>query len=161
MNLFVLNLLLAIIWAALNEDSSLGALFTGFVLGFAILWITRPLLGGGGYYFKRALAWGRLVVLFTNELFWSCVTVAKDVMRKETAARPAIIEMPLDVKTDAGILMLTNLITLTPGTLTLDVSEDRKTAIIHAMFCDDPQAEIDGIKSGMERWVIDAIEAEQ
>lgn len=161
MNLFVLNLLLAIVWAALNEDSSLGALFTGFLLGFAVLWITRPLLGGGGAYFKRCIAWLRLVVLFTNELFWSCVTVAKDVMRVQTAARPRIVELPLDVKTDAGILMLTNLITLTPGTLTLDVSKDRKTAYIHAMFCDDPEAEIAGIKNGMERWVIDAIEAEE
>ena len=161
MNLFVLNLLLAIVWSALNEDSSLDALFTGFVLGFAILWITRPLLGGGGGYFKRCIAWLRLVVLFTNELFWSCVTVAHDVMRARTAARPAIIELPLDVKTDAGILMLTNLITLTPGTLTLDVSKDRKTAYIHAMFCDDAEAEIAGIKNGMERWVIDAIEAEE
>ena len=52
---------------------------------------------------------------------------------------PAIIIMPLDVKTDAGILLVANLISLTPGTLSLDVSEDRKNLKIHAMFADDPE----------------------
>ena len=66
--------------------------------------------------------------------------------------------MPLDAKTDAGILLVTNLISLTPGTLSIDVSEDRKTLKVHAMFADDPDAVCHALKSGMEKWVIDAVE---
>ena len=66
--------------------------------------------------------------------------------------------MPLTVRSDEGILLVTNLISLTPGTLSLDVSEDRKTLTIHAMFASDPEALIASLKSGIERWVIDAVE---
>jgi len=66
--------------------------------------------------------------------------------------------MPLDVKSDAGIFLVTNLISLTPGTLSLDVSEDRKTLYVHAMFADDPEEVCRKLKSGMERWVREAVE---
>jgi multicomponent Na+:H+ antiporter subunit E len=57
-----------------------------------------------------------------------------------------------------GILLVTNLISLTPGTLSLDVTDDRKTLFIHAMFADDPDAIRAQLKGGMERWVKEAME---
>jgi multicomponent Na+:H+ antiporter subunit E len=68
--------------------------------------------------------------------------------------------VPLDVKSDVGILLVTNLISLTPGTLSLDVSRDRRTLAVHAMFVDDPDELRDQLKRGMEKWVIDAVEGE-
>ena len=65
------------------------------------------------------------------------------------------------MQSDAGILVLTNLASLTPGTLSLDVSEDRAILKVHAMFADDPEALRRAIKSGMERWVIDAVEGKR
>ena len=62
------------------------------------------------------------------------------------------------MKTDAGILLVTNLISLTPGTLSLDVSQDRRSLRFHAMFADDPEALKAGLKRGIERLVIDAVE---
>lgn len=85
--------------------------------------------------------------------------MAIDVLTPRHRSRPAIIEVPLDVKSDTGILLVTNLISLTPGTLSLDVSEDRKTLLVHAMFADDPDALRKSLKDGMERWVIDAVES--
>ncbi|MEM9787739.1 MAG: Na+/H+ antiporter subunit E, partial [Pseudomonadota bacterium] len=70
----------------------------------------------------------------------------------------AILEMPLDVKSDIEILLVTNLISLTPGTLSLDVTPDRKTLIVHAMFADDPDEVIASLKSGMERLVKEVFE---
>ncbi|MEL7166343.1 MAG: Na+/H+ antiporter subunit E [Pseudomonadota bacterium] len=81
-----------------------------------------------------------------------------DIVTPDHRSNPAIIDMPLDVKTDAGILLVTNLISLTPGTLSIDVSPDRKTLQLHVMFADDPDAVIRDLKQGMERWVIDAVE---
>jgi multicomponent Na+:H+ antiporter subunit E len=118
----------------------------------------QPLLGGPSPYFRRAYTWSRLVVMFHYELVVSSIAVVWDVITPTQLSRPGIIKMPLDVKTDAGILLVTNLISLTPGTLSLDISDDRKTLYVHAMFADDPEAIVRSLKDGMERWVMEAME---
>lgn len=159
MNIFGFNLLLAAIWAALTGGFTLAALTIGFVLGYVTLWLLQPLTGARSPYFLKVYYWLKLIVLFHYELVVSSLEVIWDVLTPTHKARPDIIEMPLDVKTDAGILLVTNLISLTPGTLSLDVSEDRKTLLVHAMFADDPDEVRRALKEGMERWVIDAVEA--
>jgi multicomponent Na+:H+ antiporter subunit E len=157
MNLLSTNLLLAIVWAALTGTYSLPALLTGLAVGFAALWVIQPLTGASNYH-ARVFAWIRLVAMFLYELVVSSFAVAWDVLTPRHRARPAIIDVPLDVKSDAGILLLTNLISLTPGTLSLDVSEDRSTLKVHAMFAGDPEALRHTLKTGMEAWVIAAVE---
>ena len=73
-------------------------------------------------------------------------------------SQPGIIAMPLDVEGDGEILLVASLISLTPGTLSLDVSSDRKTLYVHAMFVEDPDALRQELKQGMERSVIEAVE---
>ena len=158
MNVFTMNLVLAVAWAALTGTLSIASLATGFVIGYGVLWLIQPLIGASTY-FRRVLAWIRLIVMFLYELLVSSVEVAWDIITPRHKARPAIIEMPLSVTSDTGILLVTNLISLTPGTLSLDVSADRKTLRVHAMFADDPEALCASLKNGMERWVIDAVEA--
>ena len=158
MNTFALNLLLAAGWAMLSGAATIPTLLTGFVIGYAILWLLGPLMGTRSGYFMRVWYWIRLIVMFHYELIVSSVQVLWDIVTPRHLSRPGLIEMPLDVRTDAGILMVTNLISLTPGTLSLDVSPDRKTLLIHAMFADDPEAICRQLKGGMERWVRDAIE---
>ena len=158
MNTFVVNLLFAVAWASLFGEFGWLTLGSGLVLGYAVLWLLQPLTGGPSGYFRRVWYWVKLIVMFHYELVVSSVQVLWDIITPEHRARPAIIEVPLDVKSDAGILLVTNLISLTPGTLSLDVSEDRKTLTVHAMFADDPDAVCHQLKDGMERWVIDAVE---
>ena len=69
------------------------------------------------------------------------------VLRPKIELQPGIIALPLTVDTDFEITMLANLITLTPGTLSVDVSEDRKTLFIHYVDVPDPQATIDDINA--------------
>ncbi|MFP7674126.1 Na+/H+ antiporter subunit E [Marivita sp. S0852] len=157
MNAFGLNLILALAWVAFTGTVSLTGVLTGFVIGYGALWLIQPLIGTSTY-FRRVTAWIKLIVMFHYELFVSSFAVAMDVLTPRHRSRPALIEVPLDVKTDAGILLVTNLISLTPGTLSLDVSEDRKTLLVHAMFADDHDALRRSLKDGMERWVIDAVE---
>ncbi|MCK0149900.1 Na+/H+ antiporter subunit E [Marivita sp. S6314] len=157
MNAFGLNLVLAICWVAFTGTVSLSALIVGFIIGYFALWMIQPLIGNSTY-FKRVTAWIKLIIMFHYELIVSSLAVAMDVLTPKHRSNPAIIEMPLDVKTDTGILLVTNLISLTPGTLSIDVSEDRKTLIVHAMFADDKDALVASMKNGMERWVIDAVE---
>ncbi len=68
--------------------------------------------------------------------------------------RPGIVAVPLDAETDLEIAFLANLITLTPGSLCVDISEDRRTMYIHAMFVDDPDSVRSEIKGRFERWVL-------
>ena len=157
MNLLSLNMLLAVVWAMLTGTFTLGSLVTGFVLGFAALWVIAPLLEAPRGYFMRTIYWVRLVVMFHYELVVSSFQVLWDVVTPRQRSRPAIVDLPLDVSSDAGILLVTNLISLTPGTLSIDVSPDRSTLRVHAMFGEDPDAVRRQLKDGMERWVREAL----
>ena len=158
MNLFVFNVFLGFVWAALWGSSTLSQLAIGFFVGFVALWIAQPLLGVQDGYFRRTWRIVRLIAFFIYELVISSVRVAMDVLTPQNIAKPAILEMPLDVESDIEILLVTNLISLTPGTLSIDVTPDRKTLIVHAMFADDPDAVIEDLKSGMERLVKEVFE---
>ncbi|HBG97330.1 MAG TPA: sodium:proton antiporter [Rhodobacteraceae bacterium] len=158
MSSFAANLVLAAAWAMLFGAFTPLTIVSGFVVGYGVLWLLQPLVGRRSSYFLRVWYWLKLVVLFLYELLLSSIEVLWEVVTPSHISRPAIIDMPLDVKSDAGILLVTNLISLTPGTLSIDVSEDRRTLRLHAMFAEDPEAVRRQLKSGMEKWVIDAVE---
>lgn len=158
MNLFALNMLLALAWVALTGGLTLGGLVIGFLIGLAAMWLVRPLFPETGSYFMRLYYWVRLIVMFVYELVVSSIPVVRDVLTPGQASQPALIAVPLNVTTDLQITLLANFISLTPGTLTLDVSEDRKTLYIHAMFGDDPDAIRAQIRDRFEVWVREATE---
>lgn len=159
MNLFLLNLALAVVWAGLWGSFTLPQLVIGFHVGFVTLWVAQPLFGGTSGYYLRAYRVVKLALFFLYDLFVSSLQVAYDVLTPTDYSNPAILRMPLDVKSDIEILLVTNLISLTPGSLSLDVTPDRKTLIVHVMFADDPEEVIAGLKSGMERLVKEVFEA--
>lgn len=92
-----------------------------------------------------------VLAYFVWELVLANLKVARDVLLPVKRLRPAIVAVPLDLKTEWQITLLSILITLTPGTLSLDVSTDRKILFIHAMHVPDPEALRREIKSGFER----------
>ncbi len=158
MNLFAINVLLAVVWASLMASFSLASLATGFFLGYVALWVAQPLFGGPSLYHRRVFRIINLLLFFLYDLLVSSIRVAWDVLTPTHLSNPAIIEMPLDVKSDIEILLVTNLISLTPGTLSLDVTPDRSTLIVHAMFADDPEELVKELKDGMERRVKEVFE---
>lgn len=153
MSRFLWNLLLAVVWAAITANFSADNLALGFVLGFLVLYFARPVIGSTGYVRRlaQAIALGGFVIW---ELLLSNLRVAYDVIRPRPRLQPGVIAVPLDVRTDAEITLLANLITLTPGSLSLDVSADRRTLYIHAMDIDDPDALRRKIKDGFERRIL-------
>jgi len=145
MNNLATNMIFAATWAILFGEFTWLTMLSGFVVGYFTLWLLQPLMGTQSSYFKRVWYWIKLVVMFHYELMMSSIEVLWDIVTPTHRANPAFIDVPLDVKTDAGIFLVTNLITLTPGTLSIDVSPDRKTLTIHAMFVEDPQTVCDEI----------------
>lgn len=149
---FILNILLAMMWVAVSGSAHWSNLLMGYVVSYLALWWMRPLFGKSDY-FRRVWAMLGFAVFFVWELIMSNFRVAYDVITPKANRSPAVIAIPLDLETDAQITMLANLITLTPGTLSLDVSKDRKTLYIHAMFVDNPDEFRHMIKHGFERRV--------
>lgn len=93
------------------------------------------------------------LLYFFQELIMANLSVARAVLRPMDQLRPGIVAVPLDLDTDTAITLLSTLVTLTPGTLTLDVSSDRKVLYIHAMHAEDLDALRADIKEGFERRV--------
>lgn len=154
MNLLLVNVILALGWGAVNGEFTLSNMFVGFVLGYLCLWLVRPLYQPTRY-FVRFWAGLRLMLLFLSELVKSCLTVAKQVLLPHLSCCAGIVEIPLEVKSDIEITLLANLITLTPGTLSLHISPDRSILFIHAMSVPDPEALRQEIKSGFERRILE------
>jgi multicomponent Na+:H+ antiporter subunit E len=92
-----------------------------------------------------------LAAVFVYELWLSSVTVARAAIARNPQIASAIVAVPLELKTDLGIAVLANLVTLTPGTCSLHVSEDRRTLYVHALNVDSPEETVVGIKRKFER----------
>ncbi len=101
------------------------------------------------------LAWFALGWLFLRELLISVKEVVLTILRPSRAERSGIVAVPLDVQSEAGIALLANMITLTPGTTSLHVSEDRKVLYVHVMNLSDDS--VAAIKGGFERRVLDVL----
>jgi multicomponent Na+:H+ antiporter subunit E len=153
--LFPINILLALAWAGVTGTFSLSNLLLGFVLGGLALWLIREQIGGAGYFgrVRRVLM---LMLLFLYELVMSSIRVAWLVVQPRMPLRPAIIAYPLKVDRDFEITLLANLITLTPGTLSVDVSADRRTLYIHALDVPDADDLKQSIAIGFERRIMEA-----
>lgn len=155
MRLFLLNILLAIMWAAASGAVTLGTLSAGFAVGYLILWLVHPVLGTSTYHAKLWQAI-RFAVQYAWALLRAAIRVAYDVLTPRFRMNPGVIGIPLDAQTDLEIVSVANLLSLTPGTLSLDVSPDRKTLFIHAMYIDDDDVEAlrTEIKTDLERRVL-------
>jgi multicomponent Na+:H+ antiporter subunit E len=156
MSLFALNLLIAVGWGAVSGSFAAIDLLLGYAGGFVALWLTRPLFGPSPY-FRRTFGAIGLVVFFLYELVRSSIAVVWDVVTPEIHSRPRMVRMPLDCTDETQIMLTTNVISLTPGTLTVDVSPDQRELVIHAMFAEDPDEVVHDLKRGLERRVMEAL----
>ena len=153
MNLFFLNVALAVAWAAVNGSFSATTLMAGFGLGYLVLLIARPVFGRSAYYggLWRALAFAGIYVW---ELIASSVRVAIDVLSPRLTMRPAVVRVPLLARSDASVTLLANLISLTPGTLSLEVEEGNGALFVHAMDVQNPEDLRREIRDTLERRVV-------
>lgn len=154
-SLFLINILMALVWAAVTGSFSLPNLIFGFALSALALSLIREQVGTVGYM-GRAGRVISLFLLFLYELVLSAVSVAKLVLSPRMAINPAFIAYPLKVDKDFEITLLANLITLTPGTLSVDVSPDRRTLYIHAIDVTDVEALKRDIAEGFEMKIMEA-----
>jgi multicomponent Na+:H+ antiporter subunit E len=97
------------------------------------------------------------VFYFLYELIKANIQVAIDVITPPFYMTPGIVKVPLTANTDVEITLLANLISLTPGTLSLDVSDDKTVLYVHVMYITDEQAFIDSVKNGFEKRLLNIL----
>jgi multicomponent Na+:H+ antiporter subunit E len=102
----------------------------------------------------QGLIWLRLFLIFLREVVTSALAVAWAVINPRPSLKPAIVAVPLDLRTDWRISVLANIVTLTPGTTSLHVSEDLSVLYVHAMDCDDREKLAQDIKTTFETVIL-------
>lgn len=148
-------LLLTVVWLALTGSWTIANAILGLALSWAVLAFSREARGSQKIIYRPARIAG-LALLFLYELALSGYRVARLVLTPRMDLKPGIFAYPLKVDRDFEITLLANLITLTPGTLSVDVSDDRKTLFVHAIDCSDADQARRDIENGFERKIMEA-----
>ncbi|HEX2276671.1 MAG TPA: Na+/H+ antiporter subunit E [Candidatus Tectomicrobia bacterium] len=136
--LFLLNLILALTWAALQGDLNVTNLVIGFLVSAAVIYVFRQMFFEPRYFTKIGLGI-KLVLVFFKELIKANLSVLKVVISPRLRVRSGVIAVPTELRNDVALTLLANMITLTPGTLTLDISPDRRYLFVHTLNLDDPE----------------------
>ena len=155
MTLIVIAVVFTVLWGAVTGSFSLLNLAFGFMLSILALYLVREDLKPQNIRI-RPLKLLRLALLFFKELALSAWTVARIVLTPNVRLTRGILAFPLTVTRDFEITLLANLITLTPGTLSVDVSEDRRFLYVHAIDLSDPDKTIRAIAEGFETRILEA-----
>lgn len=147
----LLTLMLTVIWQLLVNKFSLNSLLFGFLLGLLIpiatqpYWPNRPKL-------KSPLRLATYVLLVFWDIVIANITVARIILFMPNSKRqPTWVEIPLDIRTPEAIAMLGGTITMTPGTLTADISADGRYLLVHCLHAPDTDSVRDEIKTRYER----------
>tara|TARA_R110002020_G_scaffold360535_3_gene573314 strand:- start:576 stop:1049 length:474 start_codon:yes stop_codon:yes gene_type:complete len=133
------NLLLGLAWVLLSGDFSGLNLLVGLIFAYITLVLLEPQIDALKGYPARIPRLIGFIAFFVKELIQANLRVAFDIVTPPWHMKPGVIALPLSACTEMEITMVANLISLTPGTLSLDVSDDRKVLYIHAMFLDNEE----------------------
>lgn len=147
----LLTVILAVVWVMLQNAVTAGMVVFGIILGIiipritAVWWPDRP----KGFRAGKMLSYSLLVIW---DIIAANIEVAWIILTKSNAQlRPAWIEVPLDLKQPEAITLLAGTITLTPGTVSADLSSEGRSLLVHALDAPDPDAVRDDIKNRYER----------
>lgn len=149
----LINFIIAITWMFLNNDWSSGTFLIGYLIGMGMIWLLRR-YWPGELYLIRLWALIKLMALFVRELLLSGWAMFKLVLQPRLRNRPGIFAYRTSLKTDWEITLLACLISLTPGTLTLEVSEKNKVLYIHAMDVREVDVLTEQIRGTFERAIM-------
>jgi multicomponent Na+:H+ antiporter subunit E len=152
------NLFLAFIWLTLTMKFELVNFIFGFAAGFLVLWfVNRKKTDEYRYihFMPRLLSF---LLLFIKEVIKGSIRIGYDIVTPRHYMHPGIIAVPLDAKTDLEITLLANSITLTPGTTSIALSDDRAYLYVYNVYLEeDVQKSIDEIKNGLEKKLLEVL----
>jgi multicomponent Na+:H+ antiporter subunit E len=136
MNYFALNLVLGIVWLFLTGSFSTANLIFGLIVGYAAIAVGKPYLGSGKYVASVIGAF-RFVRHYLYEIVVANMQLARDLLRREMPFVPGIVRYQTTGLTPAEVTVLANMISLTPGTLSMDTDETGTILYIHSVYAHD------------------------
>lgn len=157
MNRFLVNVLLALAWVMLTGRASAENFVAGFLLGALALSLPSPGKGTRRYVWKvwRVIAF---IGYFALEVVKANLRLMRIVLSPNPKMQPAIVRVPVQLKSDIALTVLANILTLTPGTLSLDISEQRDAIFVHVIDTESPEALRHEIQNGFERRLKEILE---
>lgn len=147
----VLTLVITAVWVLLANKFSAGALVLGLMLGTAIPFFTRPYWPGRPRL-KAPLTMAAYALIVLWDIVVSNVQVAYLILfRRGSGLKSRFVSVPLDLTSPEAIAALAGTITMTPGTVSCDLSADGRALLVHCLETDDPEGTVCAIKSRYER----------
>jgi multicomponent K+:H+ antiporter subunit E len=146
----LLSLVLWLAWLALNNTIAPAHIILGALLAWLLPLTGMHLTDGTWPRLHRPIVALRLAFRVLWDIVVSNIEVARRVLGPESALQPGFVRVPLDLTDDWAITTLAGIITMTPGTLTADVAEDRSYLLLHALHVDDAEAIVASIKARYE-----------
>ncbi|WP_213528050.1 Na+/H+ antiporter subunit E [Paenibacillus cisolokensis] len=150
----LLNFILAFVWMFLNDDWSFPRFAAGYLIGLTFIAILRR-FWPHEFYVRKLWAVVKLLALFAKELFISSIAVLRHIVSPKLNIRPGIFAFRTELRSDWEVTVLSCLICLTPGTLTLEVSGEGDVLYIHAMDIDDAEKLGEQIKGTFEKAIME------
>ena len=128
----LVNLAISFLWMFLN-DSWTGAQFlTGYLAGLFIIYSVRRFFNMK-FYLKTVIAVVKLGFIFIKELILSSVLVIKQILEPKMSIKPGVLVYDTVLESDVEVTLISLLITLTPGSVVIEVSDDNKKLLLHIM----------------------------
>jgi multicomponent K+:H+ antiporter subunit E len=146
----VLSIFLVISWLLLNNTVAMGHVVLGGILAILIPWFTSR-FWPEKLCLKNPGVFARFALVVAYDILIANVTVARLILSPNDLLKPDFLEIPLDIEHPLGISVLASTISLTPGTVSSDLSQDRKTLLVHALHVEDKEEEIARIKARYEK----------
>jgi multicomponent Na+:H+ antiporter subunit E len=145
MNYLALNLVMAIVWMFLTGSFTVGGLVMGYVVAFVGLAFAQPILGTGRYV-RAVFGVFRLLLVFLRELVLANVQLARDILRLHPSFKPGFIRYDARALSPRETVLLANMVSLTPGTLTVDTDHGGAFLYVHTLYAEDPERICQGIR---------------
>jgi multicomponent K+:H+ antiporter subunit E len=145
----LVSLMILALWLAIAPAPSLGQFLLGGAIALAIPWFTHPFWPEAPRLARPGVA-VRLFLQVLWDIVVANVEVARLVLGPADRLHPAFIELPLEIEDPFVATLLASIITLTPGTLSVDIDRDRRVLLVHALDVTDVPAAIDTIKRRYE-----------
>ncbi|KQY94916.1 MULTISPECIES: Na+/H+ antiporter subunit E [Paenibacillus] len=150
----ILNLIIAFVWMFLNNAWNGVGFITGYLLGLL-------LIGGMRRFFPQRLyvvrVWAiiKLLILLFRELVRASIEVIRQIIKPKLDIRPGIFTYRTELSSDWEVTLLCLLISLTPGSLPLEISGNQRKLFIHALDIKDEQKLRDDIKNTFEKAIME------
>lgn len=146
----LINLLLAVLWMFMGSEFSVASFTAGYIMGLLVVFMMRRFLPGS-FYIKRVWRIIKLFFIFIIEMVKANIDVVKIVLSPKIDVHPGFYAYPCDLEEDWEVVLLSSLITLTPGTVVVAIADDHSTIYIHGVDMRSADEEIENIKRSFEK----------